>query len=534
MTSEPPAEPPRAADAVIVGAGAAGSLFAARLAGAGRRVIVLEAGPAWGLGDLVSSQIWARRLKWGGAPVLQDGTHRFGHGFGIGWGFGGSALHHYAGWPRLHPQDLRTRTLYGRGLDWPIDYETLRPHYDRIQKEMGVSGDAEAEVWRPPGEPYPMPPLKVYRQGELLAAGFRKLGMRVAPAPLAINSVVYAGRAACIDDGWCDAGCPIGALANPLIAHVPLAQERGARFIAHATVSRVLTDARGRASGVEYFDAGGERRTLAAPLVLLCGAAIQNARLLLASASAQHPRGLGNGSGLVGRYFHCHTIATVYALFDEPTEPHMGVPAGSLMCQDGYRKDGRPGAFGSYQWGIGQAVKPNDLLGIANTRVELHGAKLHQFMRRAARSIAVMAAVCETLPEADNRIELAEARDRFGAPLPKIVHTLQADALALWEHANREGIAVAKAAGALEAWHGPMATTHASGGTIMGTDPQRSVCDSYGRLHEVDNVYVAGGGLFPTIGAGSPTFTLYALADRAAGHILDRWRDFARRPAGHA
>src|SRR5207237_7935982 len=109
---------------------------------------------------------------------------------------------------------------HGVGLDWPFGYDTLRPHYDRIQAEMGISGDAAAEVWRPPGAPYPMPPLKWFAQGRILKAGFEKVGMRVSPAPMAVNAVEYEGRASCQYDGWCDAGCPIGALANPLAVHL--------------------------------------------------------------------------------------------------------------------------------------------------------------------------------------------------------------------------------------------------------------------------------------------------------------------------
>ncbi len=519
---------PRATDVAIVGGGAAGLLFAARLASAGRRVVVLEAGPAWSLGDLTSSQIWARRLKWGGAPVLGAGAHPFGNGFGVGWGLGGSALHHYAGWPRMHPEDFRLRSQFSRGLDWPVDYDTLRPWYDEIQAEMGVSGDASLEPWRPPGAPYPMPPLKTYRHGEFLANGFRKLGMRVGPAPLAINSVAYRGRAACIDDGWCDAGCPIGALANPLILHLPVAQAHAARIVANTAVARIrMADPR-RAAGVEYFDAQRRPGFLQARLVILAGGAIQNARLLLESAHDGHEQGLGNNAGLVGRFFQCHAIVTSFGLFDEPTEPHRGVNAGSLMCQDGYVKDRAGKPFGSYQWGIGQAIKPNDLLGIANTRPDLFGAHLVEFLRRAARHIAMMSAVCETFAVADNRIELDAARDRHGLRVARIVHSLSPEALALRDHVAREGLEIVRAAGAREAWNGVMATTHALGGTIMGRSAADSVTDSFGRLHEIDNVLVAGGGLFPSIGAASPTFTLYALAARSAAHLRQNWRDYVR------
>ncbi|HXM84418.1 MAG TPA: GMC family oxidoreductase N-terminal domain-containing protein, partial [Stellaceae bacterium] len=247
-------------DAVIVGGGAAGILLAAKLGHGGKKVVVLEQGPAWQLSDLVSSQIWSRRLKWGTPPVQLDGKNPIAHNFNTGSGFGGAALHHYANWPRLHPEDFRMKTQYGRGLDWPISYAELRPYYDRIQIEVGVSGDAKAEVWRPPGAPYPLPALKTFRQAEVMAKGFAAIGQRTAPMPQAILSRPYKGRPACIYDGWCDAGCPIGALANPLVTYLPAAQKAGADFRAHSYVTRVLMNDKGdRALGVEYYDAQKER-----------------------------------------------------------------------------------------------------------------------------------------------------------------------------------------------------------------------------------------------------------------------------------
>src|SRR5262249_1775021 len=140
-------------DVVIVGGGASGLLLAAKLGQAGKKGGVLEMGPAIGLDDLVSSMIWARRLKWGGGPGGSEGKNPVSHNFQSGWGLGGAAMHQFANWPRLHPDDFRAKSRYGKGLDWPISYDELRPFYDRIQKEVGLSGDHVAEVWRPAGEP---------------------------------------------------------------------------------------------------------------------------------------------------------------------------------------------------------------------------------------------------------------------------------------------------------------------------------------------------------------------------------------------
>lgn len=510
-------------DVLIVGAGAAGSVVAASAARRGKQVLVLEAGPARQLADLTSSQIWARRLKWSGAPVEEEGNLKIGHNFNAGWGTGGSALHQYAVWPRLHEVDFKVRSTYGRGLDWPLEYADLRPFYDLIQAEVGLSGDASAEKWRPPGEGYPMPPLPVFRQGQAIARGFRERGLSTAPIPLAINSQAFKGRPSCLFDGWCDAGCPIGALANPLVTYLAWARAGGAEIRHHATVGRVLHDASGRrATGVVYFDESGVQREVHASVVVLAAFAVQNARLLLASTSERHPAGLSNRNDLVGRYLLTHPANSVYGLFPGETEPHLGPTGGQLMCHDHYDDKGAlKGGFGSYQWLIANAMKPNDLLGIANTRPDIYGPALDPFMRRAARHLGNMVFVGEDIPRPENRVTLGAGRDRQGIPLARATHDITAETDAMAKHAVAEGLAIFGAAGATETWPGPRFGMHIMGGTVMGEDPAHSVTDSYGRCHELDNLYIAGPGLFPTSGAVNPTFTIHALARRTAEHILD-------------
>ena len=121
-----------ASEIVVVGAGAAGLTLAARLAESGKSVTVLEAGPERKLGDLVSSQIWARKLKWSEPVVSESGNHPIGHAFNAGTGTGGSALHHYGVWLRMHEGDFSINSDHGIGLDWPLSYAELAPHYDRV------------------------------------------------------------------------------------------------------------------------------------------------------------------------------------------------------------------------------------------------------------------------------------------------------------------------------------------------------------------------------------------------------------------
>jgi choline dehydrogenase-like flavoprotein len=352
--------------------------------------------------------------------------------------------------------------------------------------------------------------------------------MRVAPTPVAVNTVPYNGRPACLYDGWCEAGCPIGALANPLTTYLGTAVSAGATIQHECTVIRVLTDEKGaRVRGVVFVDGQGAEHTQLSRVTILAAFGVQNARLLLVSATSVHPGGLSNRSGLVGKYVMTHLAAPVQALFDEPTESHLGITAGQLICQDGYRKDKQGGAFGSYQWLIASSTKPNDIIGLANAKPALFGAALPAFLRDAAQHYAGIVAVVEDLPVAANRIELSTRKDVYGVPLAQVTHTVDSRSLALEDLATREGQQVMHAAGARDIWAGGFGTMHCMGGTIMGDSAVGSVVSSYGQSHELPNLFIAGAGQFPTSAGVNPTFTISALASRSADYHVANWASIA-------
>jgi choline dehydrogenase-like flavoprotein len=518
-------------DVVIVGAGASGSVYAAVMAKQGKKVVVLEQGPDWQLSDLISSDIWGRRVKPAGGPFTLEGRNPVSYGFQGGWGVGGAALHYFANFPRLLPNDFKIKSEHGRAQDWPISYQDVAPYYEKVARDVGVSGDAKAEeIWRPAGEPYPMPPMKTFRNGQVWLKGFEAVGIRMVPAAVGMNSTDYQGRPACIYDGWCHVGCPIGALANPLVTYLADAKKAGAEVRPSSTVTRVLTNSQGtRVTGVEYYDKKKERQVQEASVVVLAAWAAQNPRMLLNSATDKHAKGLANSNGLVGKYMMTHFSSATFAIFDEDVENHMGTTGAQYMSYDRYGKTSHKEGFGSSFIIAGAALKTSGLGGFANARLDLFGADLQAFMKRAARGFTRIVAFGEELPNIENRIELVSDKDEFGMPLAKIIHNYDKDAEAVWNANSEEGLEIAKATNAKEAWsaRGNMPTIHLMGGTIMGPGSANSVVNSYGQTHEIPNLYLAGPGIFATAGASNPTYTIFALSLRGAEQLAAEWSTVA-------
>lgn len=529
MQNVTPTASPTTFDAIIVGSGASGSLLGAKLAQAGKRALILEGGPPITTDDLWSSQIWSRRIHRTPWPTFTGGDDPFALTLNHGWGTGGSAVHHYANWFRLHPDDFTFLSSYDVGLDWPITYDDLRPYYDQIQREVGISGDEEGDIWSPPHEPYPMPALPILDHGRVLKLGFDALNIPTAPMPQAILSQPMGQRAACILDGWCDAGCPIGALANPLVTYLREAQLAGATLLNDAYVTRVLTDASGtRATGVEFFDADGARQEVYGRMVVLGAYALENPRILLNSASSAHPDGLANSSGLVGAYMMSHPGGQIFGLVEEETRPYMGRSGGELWSQAQYTTDADAnGYIGGYQWLGALSAKPNDLLGIAMMRPDLFGPDLDAFLQRASHHLLSLVFIGHDIPNEANRVTLSEQTDAYGYPIPQVTHTVGPDQTRMREAALQLGQEVIQAAGADEVWILPKADQHILGGAIMGDDPQNSVTNSYGQTHDVENLFVMGSSVFPTSGGVNPTFTIHALTLRTAEYMIDNWSALA-------
>jgi choline dehydrogenase-like flavoprotein len=502
-------------DYAIVGVGAGGGVLAQRLARAGFRVVAFDAGPFWDTeADWVSDERGARDLYWnderitGGANPLAFGANNSGKGVG------GGSVHWASFAPRFHPSDFETYTRDGVGFDWPIAYDDLRPYYELMERELPVSGPSYFPWGDPHGYPYGPHPLGGV--GDKLVRGCTNLGIDVSVGgPVAILNGSRGDRPHCIYRGFCIQGCKVGAKASTLITHVPDAIANGAEIRANCMVSRIELGPDRRARGVTYFDSDGRERFRAAKAVVVAGYAIETPRLLLNSACDGFERGLANSSGTLGRYLMAQAGNVVLGRFAEPVRMYKAPPAHALT-EAFYETDPKR------DFARGFAIQTVGPLPIAFAKQMANAKGAWGWgLRRVMMDYnhwAGFGLLGEILPHADNRVTLAGDRDRFGIPVAKIAFGLHENDEKLIAFGKRTTMDVMWAAGAQEVVQ-EARYAHLVGAARMGADPATSVCDAFGRTHDVANLFVCDGSVMPTQGSANPGLTIMALAARLGDYL---------------
>jgi choline dehydrogenase-like flavoprotein len=385
--------------------------------------------------------------------------------------------------------------------------------------------------------------------GELFAEGARQLGYTAYPFPMAVNSRSYDGRPACNSCGFCSGfGCPINARGGAAVSFLHQALRHGAELRSRCFVHRIdVTRGGRRARGVSYLDAHGRHRTARADIVVLAPSAIETARLLLMSSSAAHPHGLGNGSGEVGRNLMFHYFTLGVALFRENIHAWRG-PSTTHTMDDFVGpvsgSDAKAAGVPYFKGGICEVGAGVLLMQEAQLYTALPnnwGTQFKSQLRDVAlrEHLGAIQLVGEDMPQRANRVDLhPRLRDVYGFPIPRITYSPHQFELAASRYYAQKLVAVCQAApGSVSAGlsavplvpggpgsglEGPNSTAHIMGTARMGHDPRSSVADRFGRLHELENVYVGDGSVFASSGGFNPTLTIMALSLRMAKHIHGR------------
>jgi gluconate 2-dehydrogenase alpha chain len=463
-------------------------------------------------------------------------------------GVGGSVIHWGGALRRMHPHHFgyltHVRQNFGAGVlpeghtltDWPVSYDELEPYYTRIEYLVGVAGNEDNPYVRR-SKPYPLPPLRPFRTSEIFSRAARGMGLHPYPTPVAVNSEPYNGYPATTYCAWSGGFGPFNDERwHPGLTSVPEALATGNLDLrTHCRVVRVLTDADGHASGVEYVDANGTRRMQEARTVILCGYTFENVRLLLLSADRRHPGGLGNNAGQVGKHFMTKMWADVYGNFpDVVFNKHTG-PAAQMWGLDDFIAEDFDSAARGFVGGATPNIE-NQQLPIQISReglppdVPSWGRGYKDHLRRWQHVCAIRLQP-ESLPYATDFLDLdPRHRDRsgLGLPLVRITCDLRENERRLADWMENEAENILYAMGADTTWRGPrfrgVCSSHDLGGCRMGEDPASSVVDPDLRVHDAPGLYVFSGAVFPTCPGVNPTLTMWALCFRAAERLVERLR----------
>ena len=535
-------------DFAVVGSGAAGGVIARELSRSGFSVVLFEQGPRlapaqfehdelkyWFLSG-ITNDVLANPQSFRADPAAKARPVLDKPPLWYARTVGGTSVHFTANYWRFHEVDFDERSrlgpIAGTGLDdWPIRYADLEPYYTRVDWEIGVSGLAGASPFDPPrSRPYPMPPLPVKSSGVLFERGARKLGWHPFPAPMAINSQPYRGRPGCAHCGFCHGfACEVRAKSSTLFSMIPEAEETGhCEVRADSYVCRIITDKRGRADGVAYFDARRHEQFQKARAVVVCANGAETPRLLLMSENAKFPDGLANSSGLVGKYLMFNYTAKAGAVFEHELNEHKSVQV-TRVLHDFYDSDPKRGFYGG--GGLDARIGPQPIIWALRTADEgaYWGRAYKQRLAEFTRSMVVHTH-STSLPLETNSVSLdPELKDAWGMPAIRVTYRDHPDDLATARFLQDRAVELADAAGALRSTRIPVTeqtnAMHLLGTCRMGNDPAKSVVDRYHRAHDISNLFLCDGSSLVTSGRGQPTMTIQAQAFRAAEHMAD----FARR-----
>jgi choline dehydrogenase-like flavoprotein len=535
-------------DVVVVGAGAAGGIVAEQLALAGLQVVLLERGRNQKFAETGHDELRSQRTTVLGNAFgpddehyvrlaqLPDGSFRRvvpsegAYNNNAACVGGGTFSYGAMAWRYMEP-DFRMRSTYGAPEnssleDWPLSYSDLEPFYTKAEWEIGVSGKAGANAFESPREkPYPMPPLPYNTEAALLAGAARKIGWHPFPIPMAINSIPYQGRLACIACPHCVGfACEVNAKNSTAVTAIPRAlATKHCELRTSCIARRIVTDAQGRATGLEYFQDDKLFEQPCGTVVVSCSAT-ESARLLFNSASKLFPQGLGNNNGWVGRNLQGHAYSGAFGVFEQEVFDGLG-PAARVACCDfshnlpGGLKGGAliANEFIRLPYLYSRRVIPPDL--------PAWGAEHKRFVRKNYKRTAALMGPVQEMPVFDCRVELApDVKDYWGIPSLRISGNRHPHDIEVGRFIAGKCEQWLKEAGAVITWQSVAGTgvsggQHQAGTCRMGNDPKTSVVDRYCRIHDVDNVYVVDGSVHVNNGGFNPSLTIQAIAYWASASL---------------
>ncbi len=551
-------------DAIVVGSGATGGWAAKELTEKGLRVIVLEAGRKTDPVKDYRMLQWPYEVDYRGVKDQQqvfkarqpiqskcyacteyanhffvddvDNPYTTAAGKPFDWirgrQVGGRSIMWGRQSYRLSDFEFKAASRDGHGEDWPVNYEEMQPWYEYVEKFVGISGSIE-NLPQLPDSVY-LPPMAMTCGEALLkkAVHANWKDRRVTIGRVAMLTKGVNGRAACHYCGHCERGCETHSYFSSPGSTLPAAAKTGRLTLRpNAVVSHLIVDTNtSLAKGVAFIDQTTKRaQEVFAKVIVLCASTIESTRILLNSASRQHPTGFGNSSGALGSYLMDHTYSIsiggiVPATAKTQTPLDEGRNNGVYIPKFRNVNEKHPDFLRGYgiQASVQKVMHPSHLHNISG-----FGPTLKQLIRETPDAPPFwIGAFGEMLPRASNRVTInPDKRDAWGIPVAHIdcqysdnERAMAKDQLATMEEmVTAAGFEVHYKNGQLAA---PGLCIHEVGTARMGSDPKKSVLNKFNQAHDAKNVFVTDGACFVSQGCQNPTLTMMAITARACDYIV--------------
>ena len=581
-------------DVIVVGSGAAGGMTGYICALSGLKVLMLEAGRDY---DPVTETPMFNTPDM--APLRGSGTPHKPFGFfdatvDGGWEvpgepyasaedvnfkwwrarmLGGRTNHWGRISLRMGEHDFKPRARDGLGIDWPMDYDDLAPYYDRTEMLVGVYGTNEGLENTPDSSPGVLQPPPAPRAYELYTRKIcGPMGIPVIPSHLAILSRkqdhrtlparIHPGnkfaqkhladhmrqRQACFWATSCGRGCSIKANFQSTTVLLPPALASGnLDILPNAMVREVTLGRNGKADGVHYIDKlTREDRRAKARVVVLAASGCESARILLNSKPPGHPQGLGNSTGLVGRYLMdtvgAKVVGQIPALENVPphnedgaSAMHMYMPWWLYGDQAKGRMDFARGYHVEFHGGR-KMPGVGTFNGLERFTGGTYGQRLKEDARRYYGSFLTFSGRGEMIPNAESYCDIHPTQvDQWGIPTLRFHWKWSEHELNQAAHMHRTFAEIIDAMGGTpvtpvhgddggQAIYPPGAIIHEVGTTCMGADPKESVLNQHCQSWEVPNLFVTDGGCFVSNADKNPTLSIMAIAMRSSEYLVDQAR----------
>ena len=514
-------------DVIIIGTGAGGGTLAHRLAPTGKKILLLERGnyvkrekENWSPQAVNAEGRYQTREVWRD----RDGKDLHPH---TNYCVGGNTKFYGAALFRLRKQDFgEVRHHGGLSPAWPVSYDEMEPYYTQAETHYHVHGQRGEDPCEPPADaPYPHPAVSHEPRMQQLSDDFARLGLKPFHTPLGVMlDERNPPSSRCIRCGTCDGfPCLVYAKSDAQVLSVdPALQHPNVTLMTDSMVERLETGPSGREVTKVIVRRNGVHEELTAAIVVVSCGAINSAALLLRSAGDKHPKGLANGSDVVGRHYMGHINSVLMAISKCPNPT---VFQKTLSVNDFYG--------GSKEWEYPMG------------HISFVGKLDRDTLKAGAPAIApgftleLMAQhsldfwlTSEDLPDPNNRVTLdrdgnivlsyqpnnEEGHKRLIAKLKSMLQ--QQSACGIHGHDCHQGLF---ARNLFVGQRIPLAGVAHQNGTIrFGTDPRRSALDRNCKAHEVDNLYVVDGSFFPSSAAVNPALTIMANAMRVGDHLKQR------------